>query len=200
MPRNIESLVEKYTQENDFEKFVLTFAIQTGIVVPNKILKQFGIQFGVDHFFHTGEDLDTIKKARAEFNVLVKTPEPYRSELLQPEIDKIHVLNLFKYNRDKIFYEDKMKNTNTLKEKVNLLKTSNNLQAELKSKMLKYIHGEIIKCEQFCSKRLIIPVKLDSRTFIRKERHKLNRRFKAIENELVRDPIFNEEIEREWFA
>ena len=61
MPRNIEYLLEDHISKNHFENFVLTFAIQQRIVVPNELLKKYGPGYGFDNFFSTEEGL-IIKK------------------------------------------------------------------------------------------------------------------------------------------
>lgn len=207
MPRNIEYLLENHIKENDFESFILTFAIKANIEVPEEILKRHGSGYGADNMFFGMNHLEEKRKKLASLKMPEKGTTFLSDDEIMEKINKRYDRDLSRYNMNYNDYQEEMKNLDFIKEKAISLKTADKLQLQFKNEILKFIKGEVKKLDKYYSKLLIKPVKTDAPQFIteeyerlKKEYSELKRTVKRFEKKLLVDPGFCESIERDWLS
>lgn len=207
MPRNIESLIERYIEEQNFESFILTFAIQSNIEVPGEILKEFGSGYGPDNIFYNIEHLDEKKKQLASFKIPEKGNTLFSENEILEKINEKYNRELEYYNKYLRWHQEEISKLNFMKEKVIPLKTSDKLQSQFKNRILKYVNTEIRKSEKHFSNKYSKPVKIEPEQFINQEyerlqeEHKeLKRSVKCLQKKLLIDPAFCESIVKDWLS
>lgn len=197
MPRNIEYLTEKYIEENNFELFILTFAIQSGIKVPQKMLERFGTSYGVDEFFRSMESLEKEKRELTRIKKHLLGTEFIDKVEIKSKINKEYELKLYRYDRHNQWYQERMNNLTLMKNRVAQLTSFTNLQAHFKNKILKYFDSEIKKLEkQFLKEPK--PTKATIIEFINKNYSDLKKSVKRLKQELLIDPVFCKSLEKDW--
>ena len=127
MPRNIEFLIENHLRENDFENFVLTFAIQQGIVVPQEVLEEFGSGYGFDNFFSSVELLEIRRKELAELEKPEKRFEAYSESEIEAIVNNLYEDELAKYLNHLYRYQEQIRNLRFIENKVKPIVPSNKL-------------------------------------------------------------------------
>ncbi len=207
MPRNIEILLDKHLRENDFENFVLTFAIQQGIVVPQKVLEKFGSGYGFDNFFSSIELLEKRRKELADLDKPENRFEAYSESEIEIQLNKNYEYDLAMYVNHQYRYQERIRNLKFIENKVKPIVPSNKLQEQFKKKILKFTELESKRCKKTYSKKLIKPAKTEKEDYKKKfkalkeaEYYKLKRHIKRIEKELFIDPVFSEGIVKEWLG
>lgn len=206
MPRNIEDHLEDHINRNEFELFVLTYAIAIGISVPNKILKKNGTQYGPDNFFH---DMSQLERARLE---LKKLNKPSREELLGyehrvlQEIEKIHKENVAEYENSRFELLQRIRNSSILVRHIHQLPVKNKEQLNFKNKMLSFLQKDIKNNKVFLSKLKPKP-KLSPKQYDRKygkynlePYYSTKRYIKRLEKELIKDAEFSAGIQEDWLS
>ncbi len=206
MPRNIEILLEKQLRENDFENFVLTFAIQQGIVVPQKVLAEFGSRYGFDNFFTSIEHLEERRRELAELKKPENRFDAFSESEIEVQLNKLYEDELAKYLNNLYRYKEEIRNLRFIENKVKPIVPSNKLQEQFKKKILRFTEKEIKKCKKAYSKKLIKPEKIEREDYHKKfktikevEYYTLKRHIKRIEKKLFVDPVFSEQLIEEWF-
>lgn len=205
MPRNVESLIERYIEEQNFESFILTFAIQSNIEVPDEILKKFGSSYGTDNIFYNIEHLDAKRNLLASFKIPEKGNTFFSENEILEKINAKYNRELETYNKYLRWHQEEISKLSFMREKVIPLKTSDKLQAQFKSRILKYVNAEIRKSEKYFSDNYTKPVKIEPEQFINQEYERLQKEYKelkrgvkCLQKKLLIDPAFCELIVKDW--
>ena len=206
MPRNVEYLLEQALNDNNHINFILTYAIAIRIQVPEEILNLHGSGYGVDNEFSS---MSTLLRMRGE---LSKIPKPKNNLIelslteVQLKIDKEYDRLENDYIRKKTYLNQKIHNFRWMFNKINEFAHTNKKQADIKTKVLKYLNREARKCSKDLQKLFLHP-KLDINSYIKKHglkklhpSYELSASIKRLEKELIHDPAFCETIERDWLS
>lgn len=136
MPRNVEYLLEESISKHKVPDFVMTYAIATGIMVPESILKKFGLGYGVDNEFF---DYDRIAGLNQQIEKLKAYSDEELIEHYNAKAKTDYQYDLQEYKRQKNWYLQDVAAIEHMKGKVSLFPVESDFESDFKGSLLTYL-------------------------------------------------------------
>lgn len=202
MPRNIDALLDQFLFDGDLPQFVLCFAINKGVEVPNHVLKRFGPGYGPDTFLTGEHSLKCIGDEIAKLLEQIRLVQYGSPETVDNILEVDFKSSLAKYQSNLERFNRYFLPMQKMKHKIAQLHAHNDFQAGLRSDIIEFLDQKEMELKNEWDIHLNPPVKKSKEGYLSLLKDHLKIKWqdrRRTWRHLHLDPLLSEQLALQWF-